>query len=126
MAQLEDLVAEVADPELRDALAAEVAELKKRTKFGLVFERHIPEIAVLGNVPVEVGDLIVRRQAQDEPFRVRSSSPRLDADIRKSLEPNGHAVCSCGGHEPQAVAIRFVSAERSWPFGIGWAPVARR
>lgn len=51
MAQLEDLVAEVADPELRDALAAEVAELKKRTKFGLVFERHIPEIAVLGNAP---------------------------------------------------------------------------
>lgn len=72
MAQLEDLVAEVADPELREAIASEVAELKRRTKFGLVFEKHIPEIAVLGNVAVEPGDLVVRRQEQDEPFRVRS------------------------------------------------------
>ncbi|MEX2645675.1 MAG: DNA methyltransferase [Gaiellaceae bacterium] len=37
-----------------------------------MFERHIPEIAVLGNVPIEVGALVVRRQDQDEPFRVQS------------------------------------------------------
>ena len=37
MAKLGDPVGEVADPELRDAIVAEVAELKRRTKFGLVF-----------------------------------------------------------------------------------------
>lgn len=42
MACLEDLITNIENSALREALAHEVKALKQRTAFGLVFERHIP------------------------------------------------------------------------------------
>ena len=42
MAQLEDLMQDIADPRLRAQIASEVGELKARKNFGLVFEQHLP------------------------------------------------------------------------------------
>ena len=42
MARLEDLITNVEDVALRDALSHEVKTLKQQTRFGLVFERQLP------------------------------------------------------------------------------------
>ena len=44
MARIEEKIAEIADTSLRQIIAQEVANLKKRTRFGLVFEEHQPEV----------------------------------------------------------------------------------
>ncbi|MCX7146502.1 MAG: DNA methyltransferase, partial [Sulfuritalea sp.] len=44
MARIEEKIAEIANADLRQAIAEEVAKLKKRTRFGLVFEEHQPEV----------------------------------------------------------------------------------
>lgn len=43
MAKIEDLIARIPDERLKKAIGAEVRELKKNKKFGLVFEEHLPE-----------------------------------------------------------------------------------
>ena len=66
MAYIDDLIAGVPDPDLRRALAIELARIKGRTSFGLVFERHIPETGVLPGLPLHKGSLVVVR---DDPQR---------------------------------------------------------
>lgn len=61
MARLEDLIASVDSPQLRDALLEEVKELKKQTAFGLVYERHIPETVCLDAGRLRVGDAVQLR-----------------------------------------------------------------
>src|SRR5690242_17261335 len=63
MAKIEDLVKRISDEKLRDEIAAEVRELKKRKQFGLVFEEHLPEILRLPKVPIRVGNIVVQRDA---------------------------------------------------------------
>jgi adenine-specific DNA-methyltransferase len=64
MARLEDLIKDIADPRLRDEIAGAVAKLKTKTKFGLVFEEHLPEVAYLPNVAVNPGARVVKRRAE--------------------------------------------------------------
>lgn len=61
MARIEDLINDITDPRLRGQLAAEVANLKSKKKFGLVFEDHLPEIVQLPRLPVKVGTRVVKR-----------------------------------------------------------------
>jgi adenine-specific DNA-methyltransferase len=74
LARLEDLIASVDDPQLRDALNEEVRALKKQTAFGLVYERHIPETVRLGvNGGLRVGDAVqLRDGSDDDVLRVES------------------------------------------------------
>ena len=62
MARVEELLELVSDPALRAELLAEVASLKRRQQYGLVFERHMPESAALLNAPVKVGATVFKRQ----------------------------------------------------------------
>ena len=52
MAKLDDLIAHVAEDGLRFELRAAVRELRERKRFGLVFEEHIPEVAVVRGFPI--------------------------------------------------------------------------
>jgi adenine-specific DNA-methyltransferase len=73
MARIEDLVSQVGDARVRAELADEVAHLKSRRTFGLVFERHIPETVMIPNGTVKAGATVVRRA--DEgclPLRVHA------------------------------------------------------
>jgi adenine-specific DNA-methyltransferase len=75
MAEADDLVGQVQDAELRRALAAAVKDLKRRQNFGLVFEKHIPELATIPGAPVEPGDLVrIRKQSGDGVHRVLAVS----------------------------------------------------
>ena len=61
MAAVEDLVAQVADPDLRMRLQAAVRSLKEHKRFGLVFEEHVPELAAIPGFPVSVDDTVADR-----------------------------------------------------------------
>src|SRR4051794_18092287 len=72
MARIEQLLTEIADPVLRRDLEKEVAQLKDRLDFGLVFERHHPESVLLGRcIGVRVGDLVQLRKEPGNKKRYR-------------------------------------------------------
>lgn len=72
MARLEDLIASVKDAHIRDALRDEVKALKNRTRFGLVYERHLPETLNLGvNGGLRVGDQVRPRAEPTIPTTMR-------------------------------------------------------
>jgi adenine-specific DNA-methyltransferase len=58
MAKIEDLVHQVADEKLRNEIAAEIRELKKQKRFGLVFEEHLPEMLRIPKATIRVGDVV--------------------------------------------------------------------
>ena len=61
MAYLDDLVDQIKDPVLRQKMTAALADMKRRQRFGLVFEQHIPETSALLGLPVQVGSIVQRR-----------------------------------------------------------------
>lgn len=58
MARIEEKIAEIADPALRQAIGEEVAKLKKHTRFGLVFEEHQPEVVPLFGKRIKRGERV--------------------------------------------------------------------
>ncbi len=73
MALVEDLIAQIPDAALRTAIEREVAVLKKRLDWGLVFERHLPENVRLLVAPIKVGSVVwERRTTSPRRFRVRA------------------------------------------------------
>lgn len=65
MAAINDLIAQVDNPELRARLEQEVARLNKQKKFGLVFEEHMPECTPLYGMPIRVGGHVALRTQKD-------------------------------------------------------------
>lgn len=63
MAKIEDLVHQVGDERLRNEIAAEIRELKKQKRFGLVFEEHLPEMLRLRKAKIRLGNLVAHRDA---------------------------------------------------------------
>lgn len=73
MAKLDKLLAAIPDAGLRGELAAEVKALKDNSRFGLVYERHLPETVIVTDTdPLDVGDHVRPKQAVDvdEDFRI--------------------------------------------------------
>jgi adenine-specific DNA-methyltransferase len=83
VAKLEDLIKEIADPAIRRQIQDEVARLKARKKFGLVFEEHIPETIQLPNITSRAGTRVVKQGAgAHEIFLVTSVGPNGKVTIR--------------------------------------------
>jgi len=73
MATIETLITQIDDPALRDKLAREVAEMKKRLDWGLVFERHLPENVRALSAPIRSGSVVwERRTTTPRRLRVRA------------------------------------------------------
>jgi adenine-specific DNA-methyltransferase len=73
LARLEHLLGYIADSELRYKLAKEVTDLKSRVRFGLVYERHLPETVIIRDIDgLKIGDYVRPRERLDvdEDFRV--------------------------------------------------------
>jgi adenine-specific DNA-methyltransferase len=62
--RLDEAVAEVKDGVVRKKLQDAIADMKKKQRFGLVFEEHIPETTALIGLPIHVGATVQRR---DDP-----------------------------------------------------------
>ncbi len=71
MAYLEDKIQQVQDKALRDVLLAEVKNLKKGKKFGLVFEEHVPELVPVYSAPIRPRSTVALKDGDlQETFRV--------------------------------------------------------
>ena len=71
MSVLNDLIEQIANPELRFRVQQEVNKLNKQRKFGLVYEEHVPEKTFLYDVPVKRGSLVAKRDVgAKEIYRV--------------------------------------------------------
>ena len=58
--ELNALLERVADDALREALHVEIARLRRKREFGLVFESHLPERVRLPDHPIRRGASVVR------------------------------------------------------------------
>jgi adenine-specific DNA-methyltransferase len=94
MALIDDLLTDVPDPALRHRLHAEIAALRKETKFGLVFERHLPELVPIYGARPRRGSRVARRNGGIvRTFIVRQLA-------------NGTALCQPEGTgDPESIAI---------------------
>ena len=66
MAAINDLIARIQDPDLRQRIEKEVKELTKQKKFGLVFENHIPEMTLLYDYPISRGSKVICKSDDDK------------------------------------------------------------
>lgn len=67
MAHIDDLLTRVTDKGLREEFRRAIDDLRRRKKFGLVFEEHIPEIALLPGCGVHEGSIVLLRKEPDNP-----------------------------------------------------------
>ena len=73
MAAIHDLIKQIEDDVLRERIAAETKRLLSRKRFGLVFEEHLPEMAVMYGAKLRPGSIVVRRgDGLDSKWRVLS------------------------------------------------------
>lgn len=73
MARIEEKIAEIADPALRQSIGEEVAKLKRHTRFGLVFEEHQPEVVPIYGKRIKRGERVAQKTGNlSEIWRVVS------------------------------------------------------
>ncbi len=108
MSAINDLISQVSDPRLRDRLAAEWANASKKTKFGLVFEDHLPELLPLHKARPRRGDLVCGRDGSMK-------------DVWKVQQiKDGMALCVKPGKETHQVSGRTI--DRDAPIAVSqWA-----
>ena len=123
MVHLKDKIAEIADPRLREAIAGEVRELKKKKQFSLVFETHQPEVILVPKATVHKDAVVAKRggslgetwqvvrgpqrYGRTQEGRRRQRRPRLQADEDASA-PRGQAGASTLLIVPCIVIVRLI------------------
>lgn len=86
MSAIDDLIAQIQEPRLREQLRREWAEVQKTRKFGLVFDRHLPELVPIPKARPRRGDLVARKGGSlTDLWRVR----RVSAEMAYCVRPEG-------------------------------------
>jgi len=88
MARVDDLIAQVPDKTLRLRLQAALTDMKRRQRFGLVFEEHIPETTSLVSFPVQVGATVQRRSdmnGKQQLYQVKNVTAKGKVTIEPEL-----------------------------------------
>lgn len=84
--ELSLLIERIDDPRLRADVASHVALLRRSRRFGLVFDRHLPEAARLPTMKPRVDDRVARRDESDtSTWRVLGFTDHTHATAR--LQP---------------------------------------
>ena len=99
MAEINKLIEQIENPELRKRIADEVRKLNRTKKFGLVFEEHLPECTPLYDIPVKKGSKVVKYDESHKPdMKTLYTVLRVDGDS---------AVCLAKGSDAaQTFAVR--------------------
>lgn len=106
MSAINDLLEQINDQNLKKRLADEIDRLTKTKKFGLVFEEHLPERAVLYDVPIKVGAKVsLRGGSIDVVWVVLAIEGNTAKCLRREAEkpeyfPLGELVCVAAFGEP--------------------------
>jgi adenine-specific DNA-methyltransferase len=94
MAKLDDLIAHVADSKLRGQLQQATDELRRRKNFGLVYEEHIPETALLPATGIRKGAVVlVRSEPNSETRYVVDSLTETTAAVSAGGEVRTVPIC---------------------------------
>jgi adenine-specific DNA-methyltransferase len=104
MARVDDLVAQIADKALRQKLESALSDMKRRQRFGLVFEEHIPEMTALLGLDVSVGAAVQRRNDTEAKQLYTVSTVSRNGTV--TLEPQG------GGAIENATANELLVVKR--------------
>ncbi|WP_156913472.1 hypothetical protein [Mesorhizobium sp. WSM3224] len=77
MARIDDIVAQIPDKALRQRLESALSDMKRRQRFGLVYEEHMPETTALLDFPIRPGATVQRRSdAEGRRYQVISVNRR--------------------------------------------------
>lgn len=131
MARVEQLIEQIEDEGLRRDLEREVALMKKRVAWGLVFERHLPESTLVLNGPIKRGSVVYERRTR-KPVRLRVTEVAGDeltvvpeaepgktlpksADTAPRTMPRADVLVSVGVGEPVYPALTSLGTERRGP-----------
>lgn len=88
MSAIDDLIAQIQEPRLREQFKREWAEAQKTKKFGLVFDRHLPELVPIPKARPRRGDLVAHKGASlTDLWRVR----RVSGETVQCARPEGMA-----------------------------------
>ncbi|WP_295588010.1 DNA methyltransferase [uncultured Lamprocystis sp.] len=88
MAAIDDLITHIQDPRLRADFAREWAEAKKTRKFGLVFDRHLPELVPIPQARPRRGDLVAKKGGSlADLWRVRRVAGGIAQVVRPEDTP---------------------------------------
>ncbi|WP_295435782.1 site-specific DNA-methyltransferase [uncultured Thiodictyon sp.] len=88
MSAIDDLIAQVQEPRLREQLRREWAQAQKTRKFGLVFDRHLPELVPIPQARPRRGDLVARTGGTlTDLWRVRRVSEGMAHCVRPEGAP---------------------------------------
>jgi adenine-specific DNA-methyltransferase len=93
------LIGRITDDQLRTELRAAVADLRKVTDFGLVFEAHLPETVRLPHHPIRRGIKVARRDSTDQSMFYVVSVGKTTSTIRRVRRPDGTALSPQEGGE---------------------------
>ena len=96
MARLDDLVAQIRDAALRQKFDNALADMRKKQRFGLVFEEHVPEQTSLLNFPLLVGATVQRRTDPEgkKLYRVKALLPKGKVTIEPEQEGPAETVAA--------------------------------
>jgi adenine-specific DNA-methyltransferase len=89
---LHTLIGRIADEQLRADLRTAVADLRKVTDFGLVFEAHLPETVRLPHHSIRRGTKVTLRDVSDQSMFEVVSVNTTTATIRRLRHPDGSAL----------------------------------
>ena len=92
LTDLNDLLAQVDDEGLRSQLQSGIDLLTRQMRFGLVFERHIPESVRVYSAEPRVGDLVqIRAETSGEEFTIQKLTTHM-ATIESTTTSEQHLV----------------------------------
>lgn len=104
MARIDDLVSQIPDKALRLKLEGALSDMKRRQRFGLVFEEHVPETSSLFGFPINTGATVQYRSDLDAKTLFQAKA--INSRGKVTLEPEG------GGAEEVAPSSKLMVVKR--------------
>ncbi|WP_027396064.1 site-specific DNA-methyltransferase [Anaerovibrio lipolyticus] len=86
MAAIDDLIAQINNPELRDRIQKELKKVTENIKFGLKFERHLPERTPLYDIPVNNGSTVARHDDMNSLYKVLNIEDGIALCVGKNVD----------------------------------------
>ena len=131
MATINDLIARIKDPDLRNRVEKEVKDLTKQKKFGLVFEKHEPEMTLLYDYPISRGCKVIRKADDDKKlsedilWEVKKISKGTATCIHTITNEEQHIcindlICVAKNGEPIYPCLKFVDSIHNAPDSDLW------
>lgn len=131
MAAINDLIARIQDPDLRQRIEKEVKELTKQKKFGLVFENHIPEMTLLYDYPISRGSKVIcksdddKKLSEDILWEVKKISKGKATCVHTVTNEEqtfdiSELICVAKNGEPIYPCLRFVDSVQKAPNSDLW------